>query len=294
MRVAAGASRAAANVRYRALPAFFSPLLALLLCLPTSELTADTRPQSAIVLQSTTSTANSGLYEAILPVFSRSSGIEVRVVAVGTGQALKNARNGDADVLLVHARAAEEQFVADGWGVERFDVMYNDFVLVGPPSDPAGVGGAHNVVEALRAIAAARAVFVSRGDDSGTHRKEMALWREAGVAAVDSSGTWYREVGSGMGATLNISIGMGAYTLTDRSTWLSFRNRRDHQVLFEGDARLFNQYGVILVNPARHPGVRAADGQRFIDWLTGTHGQRAIEAYRPNGQQLFFPNAKPR
>ncbi len=245
-----------------------------------------------ILLQSTTSTQNSGLFDAILPGFTAATGIEVRVVAVGTGQALKNARNGDGDVLLVHAREAEEAFVSEGYGVARFDVMYNDFVIVGPPADPAGIAGLSDATAALEAIAAAEAPFASRGDDSGTHVKELALWRAAGVDPTAASGSWYRETGSGMGATLNVALGMGAYTLTDRGTWIAFKNKGNFGILVSGDARLFNPYGVILVNPARHPRVKAEDGQAFIDWLTGPEGQAAIAAYTLNGQQLFFPNAK--
>ncbi|RMH48633.1 MAG: extracellular solute-binding protein [Alphaproteobacteria bacterium] len=247
-----------------------------------------------IVLQSTTSTQNSGLLDAILPIFTARTGIEVRVVAVGTGQALRNARNGDGDVVLVHARAAEDAFVAEGWGIDRRDVMYNDFVVVGPEADPAGVKGAADVLEAFRRIARARAAFASRGDDSGTHKRELALWQAAGVDIAAESGRWYLETGSGMGATLNLAAGVGAYTLTDRATWLSFGNRRGLRLLFEGDPRLFNQYGVIRVNPARHPHVNAEGAKAFVDWLTGPEGQAAIAAYRLNGVQLFFPNAAAR
>lgn len=245
-----------------------------------------------IVVQSTTSTQNSGLLDYILPGFEAESGIDVRIVAVGTGQAIRNAINGDADVLLVHAKPAEEKFVADGWGVERFDLMYNDFVLVGPRSDPAKVKGEADIVTALTRIESSEAPFVSRGDDSGTHKAERNLWSAADVDPTGASGTWYRETGSGMGATLNVASGMGAYTLTDRATWLSFGNRGSLEVLLEGDPRLFNQYGVILVNPEKHPGVRVAAGQRFIDWLTGPDGQAAIESFMLDGQQVFFPNAK--
>ena len=245
-----------------------------------------------IVLQSTTSTQNSGLLDAILPWFTAASGIQVRVVAVGTGQAIRNAINGDGDVLLVHSRAAEEKFVADGWGVERRDVMYNDFVLIGPKSDPAKIGGGRDVVAALTAIARARVPFVSRGDDSGTHRAELSYWRAAGRDVAAASGSWYRETGAGMGTTLNIAAGMGAYVLSDRATWIAFGNKGDQEILVQGDARLFNQYGVILVNPERYPNVRAASGQAFIDWLTGPDGQAAIDGYRLEGQQLFFPNAR--
>ena len=247
---------------------------------------------SFIVVQSTTSTQNSGLLDYILPMFKKKTGIEVRVVAVGTGQALKNAANGDGDVLLVHAKPAEEKFVADGFGVSRQDVMYNDFVIVGPPSDPAGVAGMRDAVAALKKIADAKALFASRGDDSGTHKKEKALWKAAGIDPTEASGTWYRETGSGMGATLNTGVGMGAYVLTDRATWISFKNKGDFKIEVEGDGKLFNQYGVILVNPEKHPNVKVKEGQAFIDWLTGPEGQAAIASYKLDGQQLFFPNAK--
>ncbi len=245
-----------------------------------------------ITLQSTTSTQNSGLFDHILPRFTEATGIAVRVVAVGTGQALKNGRNGDGDVLLVHAKAAEEKFVAEGFGVARHDVMYNDFVLVGPAEDPAGIEDLRDAPAALARIAAAESPFVSRGDDSGTHKKELALWRATEVEPAAVSGTWYRETGQGMGATLNAAVGMGAYAMTDRGTWISFKNKAGHAVLVEGDARLFNQYGVILVNPAKHARVKAADGQAFIDWLTGPAGQAAIADFTLDGKQLFYPNAK--
>ncbi|WP_170608253.1 substrate-binding domain-containing protein [Ruegeria arenilitoris] len=244
-----------------------------------------------IVVQSTTSTQNSGLFDHILPGFEAETGIDVRVVAVGTGQAIRNAINGDGDVLLVHSKPAEEQFVSDGWGVERFDVMYNDFVLVGPKSDPAAVKGGDDIVAALTAIAETESTFASRGDDSGTHKAELRLWQPIGIDLTDVSGTWYRETGSGMGATLNVASGMNAYTLTDRATWQTFGNRGNLEVLIEGDPRMFNQYGVILVNPEKHPGVRSAAGQRFIEWLTGPDGQSAIGSYTQDGVQLFFPNA---
>lgn len=245
-----------------------------------------------IVLQSTTSTQNSGLFDYLLPIFQQSTGIAVHAVAVGTGQALNNARNGDADVLLVHAKRAELDFVAEGYGVERFDLMYNDFIIVGPAADPAGVRGAVTAIEALRKIAAAGTMFTSRGDDSGTHKKELALWRTAGIDAAQVGGSWYRETGSGMGATLNVAIGIDAYVMTDRATWISFKHKHDFEVLVDGDPSLFNQYGIILVNPKRHPHVKVADGQVFIDWLLGAHGQRAIAAFKVNGKQLFYPNAQ--
>ena len=244
-----------------------------------------------IILQSTTSTRNSGLFDHILPLFLEETGIEVRVVAVGTGQAIRNAANGDGDVLLVHARSAEEQFVADGHGIARENVMYNDFVIVGPPSDPARVAGMNDVVAALIAIAETAAPFASRGDDSGTHRAELALWKETGVDVEAASGGWYRETGSGMGATLNIGTGMGAYVMTDRATWIAFGNKADYEIAVEGDPKLFNQYGIILVNPERHTHVEAELGRRFVDWILSGEGQAAIASHRIDGQQLFFPNA---
>ena len=244
-----------------------------------------------ILVQSTTSTANSGLYDHILPAFEEFSGDKVNVVAVGTGQAIRNAVNCDGDVLLVHAKEAEEAFVASGAGVERFDLMYNDFIVVGPKEDPAGIGGMADVKMALKDIATSEAVFLSRGDDSGTHKKEMALWADAGEDPSTVSGTWYRETGSGMGATLNAGVAMGGYVMTDRATWMSFGNKQGHEVLVEGDPDLFNQYGVILVNPAACSDVNAEGGQRFIDWLTSDAGQNAIASFEIDGQQLFFPNA---
>ena len=244
-----------------------------------------------IVVQSTTSTQNSGLYDHVLPMFTEKTGIEVRVVAVGTGQAIRNAANGDGDVLLVHSRAAEEKFVADGYGVARFDVMYNDFVVVGPPADPASVAGMTDAVAALARIAAAEAPFASRGDDSGTHKAELGLWQEAGVDVQEASGRWYRETGSGMGTTLNTGIGMDAYVMTDRATWISFGNKGVHRIVVEGDSRLFNQYGVVLVNPAKHPNVKAGLGQQLVDWILSREGQAAIASYTVDGRQLFFPNA---
>lgn len=241
-----------------------------------------------ITVASTTSTENSGLFSHLLPIFTAKTGIEVRVVAQGTGQALRTAENGDADVVFVHARAAEEKFVAGGFGVKRTPVMFNDFVIVGPGADPAGVGGGKDVAAALKAIAAKQAPFASRGDDSGTHKAEQRLWQAAGV---EPKGDWYRETGSGMGATLNTAAQMGAYALTDRATWIAFKNKGDMTIAVAGDRRLFNQYGVILVNPQRHPHVKAADGQVFIDWLVSPAGQQAIADFEVDGQQLFFPNA---
>jgi tungstate transport system substrate-binding protein len=246
-----------------------------------------------IIVQSTTSTQNSGLFDHILPKFTEKTGINVRVVAVGTGQALKNGRNGDGDVVLVHSKPDEEKFVAEGWGVKRHDVMYNDFVLVGPASDPAGIAGLKDADQALAKIAEAEAPFASRGDDSGTHKAELELWGQAGVDPTKGSGDWYLETGSGMGATLNTAVGKHAYTLADRGTWLSFANKDDFEVLVEGDPKLFNQYGVILVNPTKHPRVKSEKGQAFVDWLTSAEGQKAIASYKIDGQQLFFPNARP-
>lgn len=244
-----------------------------------------------IIMQSTTSTQNSGLLSAILPQFTAKTGIEVRVVAVGTGQALRNAAKGDGDVLFVHDRAAEEAFLADGHGIARHDVMYNDFIIVGPPADPAVTKGLNNAVAAFTRIAEAGALFASRGDDSGTHKAEMRLWQDVGFDPTSVSGTWYREMGQGMGATLNAGIAMGAYVLTDRATWIAFRNKGQHQILVQGDPRLFNQYGIIAVSPESHPHVRADMAQELIDWLLSPDGQAEIAAYKIDGQQLFFPNA---
>ncbi len=245
-----------------------------------------------IILASTTSTQNSGLFEYLLPKFAAETGIEVRVVAVGTGQALRLGERGDADALLVHDRTAELKFVAAGYGVNRHDVMYNDFVIVGPHADPAGVAGTKDVVAAFKKIAQGKSAFVSRGDDSGTNRAELRLWQQAGVDAKSQSGTWYKEAGSGMGATLNTAAGMDAYTLTDRGTWAKFNNRRSLEIVVQGDSRLFNQYGVLLVNPARHPSVKVRDAQAFIDWMVSAQGQRTIAGYKVGGEPLFFPNAE--
>lgn len=245
-----------------------------------------------IVVASTTSTQDSGLFDHLLPIFEEASGIDVRVVAQGTGQALDTAKRGDADVVLVHAKAQEEAFVAEGFGVERFDVMYNDFVLVGPKADPAGIAGSEDIAAALTAIETAKAPFVSRGDKSGTHSAELRLWETAGIDLASVRGPWYREIGQGMGAALNTSNAMNAYVLADRATWLAFENRGDLEILVEGDRRLFNQYGVILVDPQRHPHVNAADGQAFVNWLISEPGQSAIADFKIDGQQLFFPNAE--
>ncbi len=245
----------------------------------------------SIIVQSTTSTANSGLYDYLLPIFQGESGIQVNVVAVGTGQAITNAENCDGDMLLVHAKPDEEAFVAAGFGTERTDLMYNDFVIVGPESDPAGINGMDNVEGALAKISEQGALFASRGDDSGTYKKEMELWGQADIDPKAASGDWYRETGSGMGATLNAGIGMGAYVMTDRATWISFENKQDYAIDVEGDAEMFNQYGVIPINPEKCPAVKLEAAQTFADWLLSAEGQTAIAGYKIDGQQLFFPNA---
>ena len=255
--------------------------LAMLAALPAAA-------QQFITVASTTSTENSGLFGHILPIFQAETGIEVRVIAQGTGQALETGRRGDADVVFVHARAQEEKFVAEGWGVQRFDVMYNDFVIVGPAEDPAGLKGAAGAADAMAKIAASGASFASRGDDSGTHTAEKNLWKAAGI---EPAGAWYLSTGSGMGATLNTAAQVPAYALTDRGTWLSFQNRGPLEIVFEGDAVLFNPYGIMLVNPAKHPSVKAAEGQAFIDWITSDAGRAAIASFQVGGEQLFFPSA---
>ncbi len=244
----------------------------------------------SILVQSTTSTANSGLYDHLLPMFQTKTGVKVNVVAVGTGQAIRNARNCDADVLLVHAKEAEEQFVEDGYGIKRFDLMYNDFLIVGPSSDPAGVAEVDHIEAALELIATGNVLFASRGDDSGTHKKELALWEMANIDPVVDSGTWYRETGSGMGATLSVAVGMNAYTMTDRATWISFKNKADFKMVFSGDSALFNQYGVMVVSPEKCQNNNHIGAQEFVDWLLSSQGQNAIESYRVDNQQLFFPN----
>ncbi len=245
----------------------------------------------SIVVASTTSTQDSGLFEHILPAFKAKTGIEVRVVAQGTGQALDTARRGDADVAFVHAKSLEEKFVAEGFGVKRYPVMYNDFVLIGPASDPAGIKDSKDITQALQAIKAKAAPFISRGDRSGTHIAELKLWKAAGIDIAKEKGPWYKEIGQGMGAALNTASASNAYVLSDRGTWVSFKNRGELGIAVEGDKRLFNQYGVILVNPVKHPHVKKELGQAFIDWLVSDEGQKTIAAYKIEGQQLFFPNA---
>ena len=245
-----------------------------------------------ITVASTTSTEQSGLFKHLLPVFEKKTGIQVRVVALGTGQALEIARRGDADVVFVHDKDAEEKFLAEGFGVKRFDVMVNDFVLVGPKSDAAKIAGSKDILDACKKIAAAKAPFTSRGDKSGTHAAELRLWKAAGVDPQSGKGTWYRETGSGMGPTLNTASAMNAYAFTDRGTWLSFRNRGDLVIVVEGDQRLFNQYGVMLVNPVKHTHIKKEFGQAFVDWVVSVEGQNAIAGHKIGGAQLFFPNAK--
>ena len=251
---------------------------------------ATAQAQKSIIVASTTSTEQSGLFKQLLPKFTQKSGIQVKVVALGTGQALDVGRRGDADVVFVHDKAEEEKFVAEGFGVKRQEVMYNDFVIVGAKGDPAKATG-KDVLEGLRRIAAAKTPFISRGDRSGTHAAELRYWEEAGVDLRAVRGDWYKEIGQGMGPALNTASAQNAYVLTDRGTWLSFKNRGDLTVLVEGDRRLFNQYGVMLVSPAKHPHVKAAEGQAFIDWLVSAEGQKAIADYKIGGEQLFYPNA---
>jgi tungstate transport system substrate-binding protein len=245
----------------------------------------------SIVVASTTSTQDSGLFGHILPLFKAKTGIDVKVVAQGTGQALDTGRRGDADVVFVHAKEQEETFLAEGFGVKRFPVMYNDFILVGPKGDPAGIAGTKDIVAALEAIKAKQIPFISRGDRSGTHQAELKLWKIAGIDIAKDRGPWYREIGQGMGATLNTAAATNAYTISDRGTWISFKNKADLVIAVEGDKRLFNQYGVMLVNPAKHPHVKKELGQQFVDWLVSREGQKAIADYKIDGQQLFFPNA---
>lgn len=247
--------------------------------------------ERSIIVSSTTSTTDSGLFNHILPLFKAKTGIDVRVISQGTGQALDTGKRGDADVVFVHAKPQEEKFVAEGFGVERKPVMYNDFVLIGPKADPAAVKNTKDIVAALKAIQSRNALFVSRGDKSGTHAAELTLWKTAGIDIDQAKGPWYRDIGQGMGAALNTASAMNAYVLADRATWLNFKNRGDLAIMVEGDTRLFNQYGVILVDPKKHPHVKAKDGQAFIDWLISAEGQRAIGDYKINGEILFFPNA---
>jgi tungstate transport system substrate-binding protein len=263
-------------------------LLAVVLCLAAL---ASSAQEKFITVASTTSTEQSGLFGYLLPIYEQQTGVKVRVVALGTGQALEVGRRGDADVVFVHARAAEEKFLAEGQGVKRYPVMYNDFVLIGPKSDPAKIAGSKDILAALKKLETAQAPFVSRGDRSGTHMAELDLWKAAGVDIDKSKGPWYRDTGQAMGPALNTSASMGAYVLADRGTWLAFKNRADLTILVEGDKRLFNQYGVIMVNPEKHPNVKKELGQQFIDWLVSPAGQKAIADYKIGDEQLFYPNA---
>ena len=268
----------------------FSPRAAVKSALAASVFVASMAASAqSIVVASTTSTEQSGLFSHLLPEFKKASGIDVKVVALGTGQALDTGRRGDADVVFVHDQKAEDKFVADGFGVKRYPVMYNDFILIGPKADPAGVKGT-DIVEGLKKLAAGNAPFVSRGDKSGTHAAELRFWDQAGLK--DAKGSGYKECGCGMGPALNMAASTGAYVLADRGTWLNFKNRADLGILVEGDKRLFNQYGVMLVNPAKHPQVKQAEGQKFIDWVTSPAGQKVIAEYKIGGEQLFFPNAE--
>ncbi len=248
--------------------------------------------EKSILVASTTSTQDSGLFGYILPIFKHKTGIDVKVIAQGTGQALDTARRGDADVVFVHAKTEEEKFLAEGFGVKRYPVMYNDFVLIGPNSDPAGIKGTKDIAAALKTIKDKGATFISRGDRSGTHVAELKLWKDAGIDVAHEGGAWYREIGKGMGAALNMAASANAYVLSDRGTWISFKNKGELAIAVEGDKRLFNQYGVMLVNPAKHPHVKKELGQRFIDWLISREGQKAIADYKIEGQQLFYPNAE--
>jgi tungstate transport system substrate-binding protein len=268
-----------------------SLIFAFIACLTLMSATPLQAQDKSIVVASTTSTQDSGLFGHILPMFKAKTGIDAKIVAQGTGQALETGRRGDADVLFVHAKAQEEKFVAEGFGVKRFDVMYNDFVLIGPKEDPAGLKGGRDVVAALKTIHEKATPFVSRGDKSGTHTAELGLWKAASVDPAETKPSWYREIGQGMGAALNTAAAMGAYVLADRGTWISFKNKDALQIVVEGDNRLFNQYGIMLVNPEKHPSVKKELGQAFIDWVISAEGQNAIRSYRIDGQQLFFPNA---
>ena len=271
------------------MPAFAALVAAAMLLGGQAAVQAAAQDKS-IVVASTTSTQDSGLFGYLLPIVKQKLGITVKVLAQGTGQALDTARRGDADVVFVHAKSAEEKFLAEGWGVKRYPVMYNDFVLIGPKGDPAGVKG-NNILAALRTLKTKSAAFISRGDRSGTHIAELALWKAAGIDIATDKAAWYKEIGQGMGAALNMASASNGYVLSDRGTWLAFRNRGDLAILVEGDKRLFNQYGVMLVNPAKHPHVKQDLGRQFIDWLISPEGQRAIAGYKIDGQQLFYPNA---
>jgi tungstate transport system substrate-binding protein len=269
----------------------YKSLIYCILCIALSTAVDAEAQTRYITVASTTSTEQSGLFKHLLPTFERKTGTQVRVVALGTGQALDMARRGDADVVLVHAKSAEEKFIAEGYGVKRLPVMYNDFVLIGPKSDPAKVVGGKDITAALKKIKGESATFVSRGDRSGTHMAELALWKQSGIDITADKGPWYRDTGQGMGPALNSASSMNGYILSDRATWLAFKNPGDLTIVVEGDTRLFNQYGVILVNPEKHKHVKREQAQAFIDWVVSADGQKAIADYRIGGQQLFFPNA---
>lgn len=272
-------------IQLKVLPIAYKALVAILILFVA---VLPVHAQKNILVQSTTSTANSGLYDHLLPKFNATHDINVKIIAVGTGQAIRNAKNCDADVLLVHAKNAEEMFVSDGYGVERFDLMYNDFIIVGPDNDPANIADAKNISTALTQIATKGSLFASRGDDSGTHKKEISLWQ---AAEITPDNKWYRSTGSGMGATLNTGVGLGAYVMTDRATWITYGNKSNYRILYEGDKSLFNQYGVIRVNENQCPNVDVTAAQTFIEWMLSEEGQRSIGGYAIDGQQLFFPNA---
>ncbi len=265
-------------------------LTAALVVMPALAPSSTNAQDKSIVVASTTSTQDSGLFGHILPLFKARTGIDVKVIAQGTGQALDTGRRGDADVVFVHAKSQEEKFIADGFGVQRFDVMYNDFVLIGPKADPAKIKGSKDILTALKAIQLSSAPFVSRGDKSGTHAVELALWKSATLDPATAKPAWYKEIGQGMGAALNTSAAMSAYVLADRGTWISFKNKDALEIVVEGDKALFNQYGIMLVNPAKHPAVKKHLGQTFVDWIASAEGQNAIRSYKIDGQQLFFPN----
>lgn len=269
-------------------------LIAIVLFTSIGLISVQASAQKSIVVSSTTSTEQSGLFKHLLPAFENKTGIQVKVVAVGTGQALDIGRRGDADVVFVHDKQAEEKFISEGFGIERLEVMYNDFILIGPKNDPAKIGKTKDIEAALKKISNSKSAFVSRGDKSGTHAAELRFWKNANIDVGNAKDSWYKETGSGMGPALNTASAMNAYILADRGTWIAFKNRGDLEIIVEGDPRLFNQYGVILVNPSKHPQVKKAEGQAFIDWIVSGDGQSTIASYKLNGEQLFFPNAKKR
>jgi tungstate transport system substrate-binding protein len=271
-----------------------SQLIAIALLSSLGLISVQASAQKSIIVSSTTSTEQSGLFKSLLPIFERKTGIQVKIVAVGTGQALDIGRRGDADVVFVHDKPAEEKFISEGFGLERLEVMYNDFILVGPKSDPAKINQSKDIYGALKKIANSKSAFISRGDNSGTHAAELRFWKNANIDLTNAKDSWYKETGSGMGPALNTASAMNAYILSDRGTWIAFKNRGDLEIIVEGDPPLFNQYAVILVNPSKHPQVKKAEGQAFIDWIVSKDGQSSIASYKLQGEQLFFPNAKKR